>query len=375
MNEIFDRVLQAARKLGASDVHLKVGLPPVFRIRGALRTLKDVPPMTGDVIMTFAMNIMSERVHEKFMEQHEVDLAYATPDGLRYRVNVFRQRGDCGMVMRVIAADIPPFERLNIPPRVKELAREQRGLVLVTGITGSGKSTTLASLLNVINIERASHIITIEDPIEYVFRDQRSVVNQREIGFDTLGFQAALRAALRQDPDVVLVGEMRDLETIETAMLAAETGHLVFSTLHTLDATETIARIIQMFPPHQQNAIRLQLASILSAVVSQRLLPRADGRGMIPSVEIMVNTPRIREMIIDASRTNEIVDAIKDGAHPYGMVSFDQSLTELVQRRLVTYEMALAASTNPDDFALYFRGVSDGAGPGGGDMEIENGYG
>jgi twitching motility protein PilT len=274
--------------------------------------------------------------------------------------------------MRVIAAEIPPFERLNIPARVKELAREQRGLVLVTGITGSGKSTTLASLLNQINCDRASHIITIEDPIEYVFRDQRSVVNQREIGFDTLGFSKALRAALRQDPDVVLVGEMRDLETIETAMLAAETGHLVFSTLHTLDATETIARIVQIFPPHQQNAVRMQLASILSAIVSQRLLPRADGRGMIPAVEIMINTPRIRDMIIDQARTVEIVDAIKDGVHPYGMVSFDQSLTELVQRRLVTYEMALAASTNPDDFALYFRGVTGGdAAP----MEVESGYG
>ncbi|MEM9460236.1 MAG: type IV pilus twitching motility protein PilT [Myxococcota bacterium] len=371
MNEIFDRVLGAARKLGASDVHLKVGLPPVFRIRGSLRTLKDVPPMTSDVIMTFAMNIMSEKTHDKFMSDHEVDLAYATPDGLRYRVNVFRQRGECGMVLRVIAADIPPFERLNLPARVKELAREQRGMVLVTGITGSGKSTTLASLLNVINIERAAHIITIEDPIEYVFHDRRSVVNQREIGFDTMSFQSALRAALRQDPDVVLVGEMRDLETIETAMLAAETGHLVFSTLHTLDATETIGRIVQIFPPHQQNAVRLQLATILSAVVSQRLLPRADGRGMIPAVEVMINTPRIRDMIVDETRTVEVVDAIKDGAHPYGMISFDQSLTELVQRNLVTYEMALAASTNPDDFALYFRGVT--AAGGGSGMEIEYG--
>ena len=374
MNEIFDRVLQAARKLGASDVHLKVGLPPVFRIRGALRTLKDVPPMNSDVIMTFALNIMREDVHERFMREHEVDLAYATPDGLRYRVNVFRQRGDCGMVMRVIAADIPAFERLNLPTRVRDLAREQRGLVLVTGITGSGKSTTLASLINLINQERATHIITVEDPIEYVFKDHRSVVNQRELGFDTLNFSAALRSALRQDPDVIFVGEMRDLETIQTAMLAAETGHLVFSTLHTLDAQETIARIVQMFPPHQQNAIRLQLASILGAVVSQRLLPRADGRGMIPAVEVLINTPRIRDLVADASRTHEIVDAIKEGTHPYGMISFDQSLTALVQRGLVSYEMAVAASTNPDDFALYFRGVTSGTNEGGA-LEIDNAYG
>jgi twitching motility protein PilT len=374
MNEIFDRVLQAARKLGASDVHLKVGLPPVFRIRGALRTLKDVPPMNSDVIMTFAMNIMRDDVHERFMREHEVDLAYATPDGLRYRVNVFRQRGDCGMVMRVIAADIPAFERLNLPTRVRDLSREQRGLVLVTGITGSGKSTTLASLINLINQERATHIITVEDPIEYVFKDHRSVVNQRELGFDTLSFSSALRSALRQDPDVIFVGEMRDLETIQTAMLAAETGHLVFSTLHTIDAQETIARIVQMFPPHQQNAIRLQLASILGAVVSQRLLPRADGRGMIPAVEVLINTPRIRDLIADAARTHEVVDAIKEGTHPYGMISFDQSLTALVQRGLVSYEMAVAASTNPDDFALYFRGVTSGTNEGGA-LEIDNAYG
>jgi len=358
MNEIFDRVLQAARKLGASDVHLKVGLPPIFRIRGALRTLKDVPPMNTDVVMTFAVNIMNPRQHQIFTDEGEVDLAYATPDGFRYRVNCFRQRGDTGMVMRIIPAEIPPFDRLNLPKRVRDLAAEHRGLVLVTGVTGSGKSTTLASLMDVVNTERAAHIVTVEDPIEYVFRDKRSVINQREVGFDTMSFSAALRAALRQDPDVVLVGEMRDQETIKTALHAANTGHLVFSTLHTLDAKETMGRIVQMFPPHEQNAIRLQLAAILKATVSQRLLPRADGRGMIPAVEVMINTARVREMIKDQARTGEITDAIKEGAHPYGMVSFDQSLTDLVQRNLITYETALGASTNPDDFALYFRGVN-----------------
>lgn len=375
MNEIFDRVLQAARKLGASDVHLKVGLPPVFRIRGALRTLKDVPPMTADVVDTFAVNIMNERLHRKFLEQHEVDLAYATEDGSRYRVNVFQQRGDTGMVLRVIASEIPPLERLNLPSRVRELAREQRGLILVTGITGSGKSTTLASLLNVINQERAAHILTIEDPIEYVFRDYRSVVNQRELGLDTMTFSAALRAALRQDPDVILVGEMRDLETVETAIHAAETGHLVLSTLHTIDAQETLNRIVQMFPPHHQSAVRIQLSSILTAVVSQRLLPRADGRGMVPAVEVMINTPRIRELIATQGRTHEVVDAIKDGAHPYGMISFDQSLTSLVQRKLVTYDVALGAATNPDDFALYFRGVTGGIEGGQSGLDIDTSYG
>ncbi len=358
VNEIFDRVLQAARKLGASDVHLKVGLPPIFRIRGALRTLKDVPPMNSDVVMTFAVNIMNQRQHQIFTDEGEDDLAYATPDGYRYRVNCFRQRGETGMVMRIIPAEVPPFDRLNLPKRVRDLSLEHRGLVLVTGVTGSGKSTTLASLMDVINTERAAHIVTVEDPIEYVFRDKRSVINQREVGFDTMGFSAALRAALRQDPDVVLVGEMRDQETIKTALHAANTGHLVFSTLHTLDAKETMGRIVQMFPPHEQNAIRLQLASILKATVSQRLLPRADGRGMIPSVEVMINTARIKEMIKDPQRTGEITDAIKEGTHPYGMVSFDQSLTDLVQRNLITYETALGASSNPDDFALYFRGVN-----------------
>ncbi|MEE9384645.1 MAG: type IV pilus twitching motility protein PilT [Nannocystaceae bacterium] len=371
MNEIFDKVLQAARKLGASDVHLKVGLPPVFRIRGMLRTLKDVPPVNGDVIMTFAVNLMSESQHQRFTQDLQIDLAYAAPDGSRYRVNVFRQRGETGMVLRIIPSEVPPFERLNLPDRVRGLSKEHRGLVLVTGVTGSGKSTTLASLIDVVNRERAAHIVTVEDPIEYVFRDRRSVINQREIGLDTNSFADALRAALRQDPDVILVGEMRDYETIRTALLAAETGHLVFSTLHTIDAKETISRIIQMFPSDEQSAIRVQLASILRAVVSQRLLVRADGRGMVPAIEILINTQRVRSLIEDDQRTSEILDAIKEGQHPYGMMSFDQSLTDLVQRKLITYDTALTAATNPEDFALYFRGVSAGGGTESSAMDLE----
>jgi twitching motility protein PilT len=316
--------------------------------------------MNGDVVMTFALNIMNEKQHRTFMEKCEVDLAYGTPDGARYRVNVFRQRGETGMVMRIIPAEIPNFDKLNLPKRVRELANERRGLILVTGVTGSGKSTTLASLLDIVNAERPTHIVTIEDPIEYIFRDKRSVVNQREVGFDTMTFESALRAAMRQDPDVILVGEMRDPTTIHTAVHAAETGHLVFSTLHTIDAKETIARIVQMFPPHEQNAIRVQLAEILRAVVSQRLLPRLDGKGMVPAVEVLINNQRVREMIRDQDRTAEVLDAIKEGAHPYGMMSFDQSLTELVQQQLISYEVALANSTSPDDFALHFRGISGG---------------
>jgi twitching motility protein PilT len=358
MTSLLDRVLAAARQLGASDVHLKSGLPPIFRIRGELRTVRDVPPLTPEVIATFAVNIMNERQRATFERELDVDLAYGTPDGVRYRVNCFHQRGQVGMVMRLIPPDVPPFEALNLPDTVLKLAEEERGLILVTGITGSGKSTTLAAILDYINAKRACHIVTIEDPIEYAFRDRRSVINQRELGFDTNSFARALRSALRQDPDVILVGEMRDLETCEIALVAAETGHLVLSTLHTVDAVETINRIITQFPPHQQMQVRLQLAGILKGVVSQRLLARADGKGMVPAVEIMVSTARVRELIEDPARTKELHDAVAQGRHPYGMISFDQCLTELVRKRMVTYAEALSHATNPDDFALHFRGVA-----------------
>ena len=357
---ILDRVLNAARQLGASDVHLKAGLPPIFRIKGELRTVRDVPPLTREAIATFAVHMMNDRQRQEFESSMDVDLAYGTPDGVRYRVNLFQQRGAVGMVMRLIPPDVPAFESLNLADTILKLAENPRGLVLVTGVTGSGKSTTLAAMVDYINQRRAAHIVTVEDPIEYTFRDKRSVINQREVGFDTRSFSKALRACLRQDPDVILVGEMRDLETTEIAMTAAETGHLVLSTLHTVDATETINRIISMFPTHQQVQARLTLSGILRGVISQRLLPRADGKGMVPAVEIMVTTERVREMIEDPHRTREINDAIAEGKHPYGMISFDQSLADLVKRKLVTYEQAVKNSTSPSDFALLFRGVSGG---------------
>ncbi|HLU68585.1 MAG TPA: PilT/PilU family type 4a pilus ATPase, partial [Kofleriaceae bacterium] len=279
----------------------------------------------------------------------------------RFRCNVFQQRGTVGMVLRLIPPEVPPFERLNLPKTVLDLADNQRGMVLVTGVTGSGKSTTLAAMVDYINQRQACHIVTVEDPIEYTFRDKRSVINQREVGFDTKSFARALRAALRQDPDVILVGEMRDIETTEIAITAAETGHLVLSTLHTVDATETINRIISMFPTHQQMQARLSLAAVLRGVISQRLIPRADGKGMVPGLEIMVNTERVREMIEDPMRTREIKDAIAQGLHPYGMITFDQALADLVKARLVTYEEAVRHSTSPSDFALLFRGVSGGS--------------
>jgi twitching motility protein PilT len=360
MSSTLDRVLQAARQLGASDVHLKVGLPPVFRIKGDLRTVRDVPPLSRDAIQTFALDMMNERQRETFEASWDVDLAYATTDGVRYRVNVFQQRGNVGLVMRLIPPEVPPFDKLNLPKVVLDLADNERGMVLVTGVTGSGKSTTLAAMVDSINARRACHIVTVEDPIEYAFKDKRSVINQREIGFDTLSFAKALRAALRQDPDVILVGEMRDLETIEIAMTAAETGHLVLSTLHTLDAVETVNRVVSVYPPHQQTQARLQLAGVLKGVMSQRLVRRADGKGMIPAVEVLVNTARVRELILDPKRTREIHDAITTGRDPYGMISFDQSLMDLVRRKLVTYDEALAQATNADDFALRYRGIGRG---------------
>ena len=360
-SQVLERVLSAARQLGASDVHLKAGLPPIFRIKGDLRTVRDVPALTSDAIGEFAVHMMSDKQRAEFGERLDLDLAYSTPDGVRYRVNLFQQRGCVGMVMRLIPPEVPPFESLNLPDVIIKLTENRRGLILVTGVTGSGKSTTLAAMVDAINSRKACHIVTVEDPIEYTFRDKRSVINQREVGFDTKSFSTALRAALRQDPDVILVGEMRDIETCEIAMTAAETGHLVLSTLHTVDATETVNRIISMFPTHQQVQARLTLGSVIRGVVSQRLIPKADGKGMVPAMEVMVATERVRELVEDPHRTREIRDAITQGKHPYGMMSFDQSLAELVKQRQVTYEEAVRHSSSPSDFALLFGGISGGS--------------
>ncbi len=305
-----------------------------------------------------AFGIMNEFQKEKFKQSNEVDLAYGVPGLGRFRVNVFQQRGTIGAVLRVIPFKIMTIKELMLPPALEKMALEERGLILVTGTTGSGKSTTLAAMIDHINATETNHIITIEDPIEFLIRDKRSIINQREVGVDTMSFSQALKSALRQDPDVILVGEMRDIETIETALHAAETGHLVMSTLHTLDASETINRIISAFPPHQQKQIRIQLGSVLKGVVSQRLVPRADGKGRVASVEIMKATSRIKEMIEDKDRTKEIPDAIAQGQISYGMQTFDQSLMQLVRTNVITYQEALRQATNPDDFALRFQGVS-----------------
>ena len=353
-----NRILQLAIHRGASDVHLKVGLPPILRIGGKLTPVKGEKRLAGRDTLQVAHSIMDDRQRTFFEERNEVDLAYGVPELGRFRVNVFKQRNRTGLVLRTISANPPTIEELKLPPVIEQIAMEQRGLVLVTGTTGSGKSTTLASMINHINHHRNCHIITIEDPIEFMHRDKKSIINQREVGHDTSTFATALRVALRQDPDVILVGEMRDLETIEIAILAAETGHLVFSTLHTLDAQETINRIIAVFPFQQQRQIRLQLSTVLKGIISQRLLPRADGQGRAPAVEVMVSTARIRELISDEDRTREIVEAVAQGHGTYGMQTFDQSLMSMLKQGLITFEIAKEYASNPDDFALKVSGIS-----------------
>ncbi len=353
-----NEILQVALRASASDIHLKAGLPPMFRVDGQLVPLKDARRLPPEEVARMAFGIMNDFQKEKFKQTNEVDLAYGVPGLGRFRVNIFQQRGTIGGVFRVIPFKIQSIEQLLLPRILEKIAGEQRGLVLVTGTTGSGKSTTLAAMIDHINATETCHIMTIEDPIEFLIRDKRSIVNQREVGVDTMSFGQALKSALRQDPDVILVGEMRDLETIETALTAAETGHLVMSTLHTLDATETINRIISAFPPYQQKQVRLQLGSVLKAVISQRLVPRADGRGRVAAIEVLLATTRVRELIEDKDRTKEIPDAIAQGHLSYGMQTFDQSLMSHLKAGLISYEEALRQATNPDDFALRVSGVS-----------------
>jgi twitching motility protein PilT len=351
-------LLQIAVENGASDLHLKVGSYPMMRIHGILHPASEEKRLTHEDTVAMAAAVMSTAQRQKFKELQEVDLAYSVPGLGRFRCNVFQQRGTIGVVLRVIPIAIKTIDELDLPAILRKIADEDRGLVLVTGTTGSGKSTTLAAMIDHVNATRCVHIITVEDPIEFLQRDNRSIINQREVEVDTTSFAHALRSALRQDPDVILVGEMRDFETIETALVAAETGHLVFSTLHTLDATETINRIIAVFPPHQQKQVRLQLAAVLKAVISQRLMPRADLTGRVPAVEVMLNTPFIRDCIVDKEKTHLIPGAIAAGTSQYGMQTFDQSIFGLYQRGLVTYEEALHWASNVDEFKLKVQGIS-----------------
>jgi twitching motility protein PilT len=353
-----DTILEQALRLEASDVHLKVGRPPLLRTHGTLGPVEGAESLTPSSMEGFLGVLLDDHHRAQLRERLQADLAYASPQGTRFRVNVFHQRGEVSIALRLIPPQVRTIRDLNLPPVVEQIALEHRGLILVTGTTGSGKSTTLAAMIHHINRSRDRHIITIEDPIEYTHQDEMCLINQREIGYDARSFPEALRGALRQDPDVILVGEMRDLETIETAILAAETGHLVMSTLHTLDARETITRAISAFPEHQRDQMRLILASVVRGIISQRLVHRADGKGMVPAVEVLVSTALVRECIAVKEKTHELHDAIARGHVTYGMQTFDQSLMALFRGGLITYEEALAQATNPDDFALKVRGIA-----------------
>lgn len=352
-----NELLKTAISQNASDLHIKVGSPPILRVTGELTPLTSEEKISQQDAMKLAFSVMSPGQREIFKQKNELDLAYSVPGLGRFRCNVFTQRGTIGMVFRVIPMRIPSVEELNLPEVLRKIAMEERGLVLVTGTTGSGKSTTLATMIDYINMNRTCNIITIEDPIEYLHRDKKSLVNQREVGSDTESFAMALRSALRQDPDVILVGEMRDFETIQTALIAAETGHLVFSTLHTIDATETVNRIIAVFPPYQHKQVRIQLSSVVKGIISMRLMPKADGKGRVPAVEVMIATATVKDCILDQDKTKLISDVIAQGKIHYGMQTFDQSLFDLFKSGLITYEEALRRASNPDDFVLRVKGV------------------
>ena len=351
-------ILRIGVELGASDIHLKVDQPPMLRTDGAIAPLPECPALSEQNLLT-ALETVTHVTPDRLRQFHEtgdLDLAY-TAEGLpRFRVNVFRQRGAISLALRVIPRDVPSFEKLSLPAGVARLAHEHRGLILVTGATGSGKTTTLASMLDHINRTRQSHIVTIEDPIEILHPDRSSIVNQREVGLDTESFGQALRRVLRQDPDVILVGEMRDEETVQTALSAAETGHLVLSTLHTVDASETINRIIDFFPPHQQQQARAMIAGTLKGIVSQRLVPTADGKGRVACCEILVMTGRVHDMILDPKLTGQLPEVVAEGGY-YGMQTFDQHLLKHLQAGRITMDDAMRVATSPHDFKLMVAAI------------------
>jgi twitching motility protein PilT len=352
-----DALLAAAVERGASDVHLKPDTTPIFRVDGRLAPQPDLGVVTPEFMDTIACRILPGRLYAQLRDGREVDAGYSVPKAGRFRVNMFLALGVMRAVMRTIPSKKPQFEELGLPPVLARLAAERRGLVLVTGVTGSGKSTTLAAMIHYINRTRNDHVVTIEDPIEFTHDDINCVISQREVGQDSPTFAGALRAALREDPDIILVGEMRDAETMTVALQAAETGHLVLSTLHTLNAAETVNRIVAMFPPHQEQQIRDQLAAVVQGIVAQRLLPRAGNQGRVPAVEVMIGTAAIRDCIREGKRTTEIPAFIAQGVSQYGMQSFDQSLLALYREGVISYETAKEAASSPDDFDLKVRGI------------------
>jgi len=350
-----DPILSEAVRLGATDVHLRAGSPVIVRVDGDIQMLGEARLTTADT--REAADWILRHHNVELQMGRELDIGYALEGLGRFRANIFTEGGQLGVVMRVMPPEPKSVEELNLPLVLSQIASEERGLVLVTGVTGSGKSTTLAAMIDHINRTLRKHIVTIEDPIEYVHQEKNCLITQRQIGVDTGDFASALRAALRQDPDVILIGEMRDKETIDAALLAAETGHLVFSTLHTVDATETLSRILATYPPYQQDQVRTQLADVLRGIISQRLLPHARGSGLVPAVEVLVNTKFISECIRDPKRTRRLRDAMADGSVQYGMQTFDQSLLSLVTEEFITEEVAIAAASSPNDLRLQLRGI------------------
>jgi twitching motility protein PilT len=356
--EITD-LLQEMVEKKVSDLHLRAGSPPIFRLDGRLMP-SSYPIVTAEETERIGLALLNEKQKEIFQENHECDLSYTIEGVARFRINIFLQRGTVHIAFRRIPFEIPDFDELNLPPVLKKISENSRGLVLVTGPAGCGKSTTLAAIIDYINSTRAVHIITIEDPIEFLHRDKKSIISQRELGEDTLDYPSALKHIVRQDPNVILVGEMRDLATMSAALTAAQLGSLVLSTVHTIDAIQTITRIIDLFPPYQQNQVRLQLADTLKAVVSQRLLPRADGQGRVPAVEVLVVTPLVKKLI-EENRIGEILDSMEKGDY-YGMQTFNQALQKLYKKGIINLEDALASASNPEEFLLYIRGIDSGSG-------------
>jgi twitching motility protein PilT len=352
-----NELLRYAVEHGASDLHLKVGNVPFVRVDGALAPA-EFPELSSDDTASAALTLMNEHKRKEFEETSEADIGYTLKGVGRFRVNVFRQRGVVGLAIRRVRSEVPTFDELRLPPVMRTLADAPRGLVLVTGPTGTGKTTTIASMIGHINTTRRAHVVTVEDPIEVVHDDVLSIIQQREVGIDTDSYAAALKHIVRQDPDVIFVGEIRDADSALSAIQAAETGHLVISTLHTIDCMETINRVLDLFPANQQKEVRTSFAGALRGIVSQRLVQKADGKGRVPAVEVLINTGRVFDRIVDPNTTEEIIDVIADGEY-YGMQTFDQALVRLVKEGLVSVDDARRASTNPHDFDLALAGVMD----------------
>ncbi len=354
------KYLKTMGKVGASDLHLRVGSKPIFRIDGALKQGKGFKKLNSEDTLEIAQVMFNKETEAEFEKKNEVDLSYSAQGLARYRVNIFQQRGEINIALRLVPSQVETIEELNLPASLKKIASQTRGMVLVTGTTGSGKSTTLSSMIDHINRNFSRHIITLEDPIEYLHKDIKSIISQRELGIDTYSYPGALKNIVRQDPDVILIGEMRDTSTMKAALRAAQMGHLVLSTVHTIDAMQTVSRIVDIFPPHQQSQVRMQLADSLSAVISQRLLPRKNHKGMVPAVEVLVVTGLIRSLI-EEQKFSKITEHMSKGDY-YGMQTFNQALEKLYRDDKITLDTAKQAATNPEDLMLKIRGIKSDSG-------------